>query len=63
VQSDKSRGYHGIEATTSNAIRGRYDREGDDPHRQTMVDLQYFVQELRDDGHKLGIFMDANQKE
>jgi hypothetical protein len=32
-----------------------------DPHRQTMVDLEYFVRELRDEGHEVLVFMDANQ--
>jgi hypothetical protein len=32
-----------------------------DHHRQTMVDLEYFVKELRDEGHEVVVFMDANQ--
>jgi hypothetical protein len=32
-----------------------------DPHRQTMVDLEYFVRELRDEGHEVVVFLDANQ--
>jgi hypothetical protein len=34
-----------------------------DPHRQTMVDLEYFVRELHDEGHEVVVFMDANQNE
>jgi hypothetical protein len=34
-----------------------------DPHYQTMVDLGYFVRELRDEGHAVVVFMDANQNE
>jgi hypothetical protein len=33
------------------------------PHRQTMVNLEYFVKELRDEGHEVVVFMDANQNE
>jgi hypothetical protein len=33
-----------------------------DPHKQIMVDLEYFVKELRDEGHEVVVFMDANQK-
>jgi hypothetical protein len=34
-----------------------------DPHRQTMVDLEYIVRELRDKGHEIVVFMDVNQHE
>jgi hypothetical protein len=34
-----------------------------DPHRQTMVDLEYFVIEIRDKGHEVVVFLDANQSE
>jgi hypothetical protein len=34
-----------------------------DPHRQTMVDLEYFVRELCDEGHEVVVFMDAKQNE
>jgi hypothetical protein len=34
-----------------------------DPHRQTMVDLEYFGREIRDKGHEVVVFMDANQNE
>jgi hypothetical protein len=34
-----------------------------DLHRQTMVDLEYFVKELRDEGHAVVVFMDGNQNE
>jgi hypothetical protein len=34
-----------------------------DPHRQTMVDLEYFIRELRDEGHEVVVFLDANQNE
>jgi hypothetical protein len=33
------------------------------PHRQTMVDLKYFVRELHDEGHEVVVFLDANQNE
>jgi hypothetical protein len=32
-----------------------------DPHRQTIIDLEYFVQELKDKGHHVFIFIDANE--
>jgi hypothetical protein len=34
-----------------------------DPHKQTLIDLQYFVQELQQGGEEVIIFMDANQDE
>jgi hypothetical protein len=34
-----------------------------DPHKQTLIDLQYHVEKLKTDGHKELIFMDANQAE
>jgi hypothetical protein len=34
-----------------------------DPHRQTMVDLKYFLKELRDGGHEIVVFMNMNQNE
>jgi hypothetical protein len=34
-----------------------------DPHRQTMVDLEYFIRELRDGGHEVVVFLDANINE
>jgi hypothetical protein len=32
-----------------------------DPHKQTLIDLQYFVQELQQGGHEFILFLDANQ--
>jgi hypothetical protein len=32
-----------------------------DPHKQTLVDLEYFIHELRNKGHDVAIFIDANQ--
>jgi hypothetical protein len=32
-----------------------------DPHKQTLIDLQYQVEKLETDGHEVLIFMDANQ--
>jgi uncharacterized protein (DUF2141 family) len=32
-----------------------------DPHKQTMIDLKYFVQELQQEGEELILFLDANQ--
>jgi hypothetical protein len=32
-----------------------------DPHKQTLVDLQYFVYKLRNKEHNVAIFIDANQ--
>jgi hypothetical protein len=32
-----------------------------DPHKLTLVDLEYFVHELRNKEHDVGIFIDANQ--
>jgi hypothetical protein len=34
-----------------------------DPHKQTIIDLQYHIEKLKADGHELLIFMDANQAE
>jgi hypothetical protein len=34
-----------------------------DPHKQTLIDLQYFVQELLQGGYEVIIFLDANQEE
>jgi hypothetical protein len=34
-----------------------------DTHKQTLIDLQYFVQELQQEGHKVILFLDANQDE
>jgi hypothetical protein len=32
-----------------------------DPHRQTIIDLEHFVQELKDKGHHVLIFIDASE--
>jgi hypothetical protein len=34
-----------------------------DPHKQTLIDLQYHVEKLKADSHEVLIFMDANQAE
>jgi hypothetical protein len=34
-----------------------------DPHKQTLIDLQYHVEKLKADGHEVLIFMDVNQEE
>jgi hypothetical protein len=34
-----------------------------DPHKQTLVDLEYFVDDLRNKGHDVEIFIDANQND
>jgi hypothetical protein len=34
-----------------------------DPHKQTLIDLQYHVEKLKADGHEVLLFMDANQAE
>jgi hypothetical protein len=34
-----------------------------DPHKQTLIDLQYFVQELLQGGYEVILFLDANQDE
>jgi hypothetical protein len=34
-----------------------------DPHKQTLVDLEYFIHELRNKGHSLAIFIDANKND
>jgi hypothetical protein len=34
-----------------------------DPHKQTLIDLQYHIEKLKADGHEVLIFMDANQAE
>jgi hypothetical protein len=32
-----------------------------DPHKQTLIDLQYFIEKLKAIGHEALILMDANQ--
>jgi hypothetical protein len=32
-----------------------------DPHKQTLIDVQYFVQELQQEGEEVILFLDANQ--
>jgi hypothetical protein len=34
-----------------------------DPHKQTLIDLQYHVEKLKADGHEVLIFIDANKAE
>jgi hypothetical protein len=34
-----------------------------DPHKQTLIDLQYHVEKLKSDGHEVLIFTDSNQSE
>jgi hypothetical protein len=34
-----------------------------DPHEQTLIDLQYFVEKMKANGHEVLILMDANQSE
>jgi hypothetical protein len=34
-----------------------------DPHKQTLIDFQYFVQELQKGGDEVILFLDANQEE
>jgi hypothetical protein len=34
-----------------------------DPHKQTLIDLQYHVEKIKADGHEVLIFMDATQEE
>jgi hypothetical protein len=34
-----------------------------DPHKQTFIDLQYFVQKLQQEGDEAILFLDANQDE
>jgi hypothetical protein len=34
-----------------------------DPHRQTFIDLEHFVQELQEKGHHVLIYIDANEDE
>jgi hypothetical protein len=34
-----------------------------DPHKQTLIDFQYFVEKLKAHGHEVLILMDANQAE
>jgi hypothetical protein len=33
------------------------------PHHQTMIDIQYFVQDLQDKGHEIIVMIDPNQSE
>jgi hypothetical protein len=33
------------------------------PHRQTLIDLEYFVKDLKDANQEVLIFMDANENE
>jgi hypothetical protein len=34
-----------------------------DPHKQTLIELQHFVEKLKATGHEVLILMDANQAE
>jgi hypothetical protein len=34
-----------------------------DPHKQTLIDLQYFVEERKENGHEVLILMNENQAE
>jgi hypothetical protein len=34
-----------------------------DPHKQTLIDLQYHVEKIKAYGHGVMMFMDANQAE
>jgi hypothetical protein len=34
-----------------------------DPHKQTLIDLQYFVQELQQEGDEVILFLDSNQED
>jgi hypothetical protein len=34
-----------------------------DPHKQTLVDLEYFIHKFRNKGHDVAIFIDANQND
>jgi hypothetical protein len=34
-----------------------------DPHKQTLIDVRYFVEKLKSTGHEALILMDANQAE
>jgi predicted AAA+ superfamily ATPase len=34
-----------------------------DPHKQTIIDLQYFVQDLQQEGEEVILFLDANQND
>jgi hypothetical protein len=34
-----------------------------DPHKETLVDLEYFIHGLRNKGHNVAIFSDANQND
>jgi hypothetical protein len=34
-----------------------------DPHNQTLIDFQYFVEKLKATGHEALILMNANQEE
>jgi hypothetical protein len=34
-----------------------------DPHKQTLVNLEYYIHELRNKGHYVAIFIDANQND
>jgi hypothetical protein len=31
------------------------------PHKQTMIDFEYFTEELNTDGFKVAVFIDANE--
>jgi hypothetical protein len=33
------------------------------PHRQTLIDLEYFGKDLKDTNHEVLIFLDANENE
>jgi hypothetical protein len=49
---------HNIQYTDDTAHVGKID-----PHKQTLADLEYFVYDLRNKGHYIAIFIDANQND
>jgi hypothetical protein len=49
---------HNIQYEDDTARVGKIDR-----NKQTLVDLEYFIHELRNKGHEVAIFIDANQND
>jgi hypothetical protein len=49
---------HNIENENDTARVGK-----NDPHKQTLVDVEYFVHELRNKGHDVAIFIDATKND
>jgi hypothetical protein len=54
---------HGSNNTTYNTKMSLHAKAIPTPHKQTLVDLEYFVNDLRQKEHDMAIFIDENQND